>query len=154
MRYSLVVLLLFVFSNTVLAQTTVPHTFVAGTAAKASEVNANFQALTTAINAGIIGYEIIRQTYTAAPQPAGYVPAPTYTANCSAGKRVLGGGFWGQALGAPGINGGVPAVIAMGSQPGAAAGDPQGTRWEVQIFNNTNASQTIVVTAICANVVP
>lgn len=32
------------------AQTTVPHTFTSGTTAKASEVNANFQALTNAIN--------------------------------------------------------------------------------------------------------
>jgi hypothetical protein len=33
------------------AQTTVPNTFVAGAAAKAADVNANFQALVTAINA-------------------------------------------------------------------------------------------------------
>jgi hypothetical protein len=33
------------------AQTTVPHTFTAGTAAKASEVNANFEALANAVDA-------------------------------------------------------------------------------------------------------
>lgn len=38
-------------SGVTLAQTTVPNTFTAGTAAKASEVNANFQALASAIDA-------------------------------------------------------------------------------------------------------
>lgn len=37
-------------SSATLAQTTVPHTFSAGTAAKASEVNANFQSLATSID--------------------------------------------------------------------------------------------------------
>jgi len=50
MRYSFVGLLLLVLSGVGLAQTTVPNTFTAGTAAKASEVNANFQALATAID--------------------------------------------------------------------------------------------------------
>jgi hypothetical protein len=36
--------------NTAMAQVTVPNTFTSGTPAKASEVNANFQALATAIN--------------------------------------------------------------------------------------------------------
>ncbi len=45
MRYSLTALLLCVFSSTASAQTTMPHTFVAGTAAKASDVNDNFKAL-------------------------------------------------------------------------------------------------------------
>jgi len=36
-------------ASSVLAQTAVPHTFTAGTAAKASEVNANFSALVDAI---------------------------------------------------------------------------------------------------------
>lgn len=39
-----------VLSNTASAQTTVPNTFTAGSPAKAAEVNANFQALVTAIN--------------------------------------------------------------------------------------------------------
>jgi hypothetical protein len=53
MRYSFVGLLLLVFSSTVLAQTTVPFIFPPGPAAGArfSEVNANFQALATAIDA-------------------------------------------------------------------------------------------------------
>ncbi len=38
------------FGNQATAQVTVPNTFVAGAAAKASEVNANFQALAAAIN--------------------------------------------------------------------------------------------------------
>jgi hypothetical protein len=49
MRYSLAGFLIFIFSTTVLAQ--VPHTFTAGSPAKASEVNANFAALVTAVNA-------------------------------------------------------------------------------------------------------
>ncbi len=51
MRYSLVALLLLALNSTVFAQTTVPFTFTSGTAAKASEVNADFQALATAIDA-------------------------------------------------------------------------------------------------------
>lgn len=51
MRYSIVGFLIFILSGTVFAQTTVPHTFTAGTAAQASEVNANFAALVAAINA-------------------------------------------------------------------------------------------------------
>lgn len=50
MRYSFVGLLLLALNSTVLAQTTVPFTFTSGTAAKASEVNADFQALATAID--------------------------------------------------------------------------------------------------------
>src|SRR5258706_4460391 len=50
MRYSFVGLLLSVLSGVAFAQTTVPNTFTRGTAAKASEVNANFQALATAID--------------------------------------------------------------------------------------------------------
>src|SRR5882724_1461763 len=48
MRYSLAVL--FLFSGLTLAQTTVPYTFAAGTAAKASEVNLDFQALAIMID--------------------------------------------------------------------------------------------------------
>lgn len=50
MRYSYVGFLLLLLSSAVFAETTVPYTFVSGTAAKASEVNADFAALVTAIN--------------------------------------------------------------------------------------------------------
>lgn len=50
MRFAFIGLLLFVVSGAVSAQTTLPYTFAPGTVAKASEVNANFQALLTAIN--------------------------------------------------------------------------------------------------------
>lgn len=50
MRHFIACALLLVWSTTGVAQTTLPYTFTAGTAAKASEVNANFQALLTAIN--------------------------------------------------------------------------------------------------------
>jgi hypothetical protein len=52
MRYSRIVglMLLCAAGGTALAQTTVPHTFTSGTQARASEVNANFQALATAID--------------------------------------------------------------------------------------------------------
>lgn len=50
MRYSYIGFLLLLLSSAVFAETTVPYTFVSGTAAKASEVNANFAALVTAIN--------------------------------------------------------------------------------------------------------
>lgn len=49
-RSSIVALSLVVFSATAVAATTVPFTFTAGTPATASEVNANFQALATAID--------------------------------------------------------------------------------------------------------
>jgi hypothetical protein len=50
MRFVSIGFLLFVVSGAVSAQTTLPYTFAPGTVAKASEVNANFQALLTAIN--------------------------------------------------------------------------------------------------------
>ena len=51
MRYLIAGLILSIAVNTtVAAQTTLPFTFAPGTVAKASEVNANFQALLTAIN--------------------------------------------------------------------------------------------------------
>ena len=50
MRFAFIGLLLFAVSGAVSAQTTLPYNFAPGTVAKASEVNANFQALLTAIN--------------------------------------------------------------------------------------------------------
>jgi hypothetical protein len=50
MRYSSVVILLLVLNSTGFAQTTVPYTFAAGTAAKAAQVNTDFQALSIAID--------------------------------------------------------------------------------------------------------
>lgn len=50
MRIKFVGLLLMAITSTAIAQTTLPYTFAPGTVAKASEVNANFQALLTAIN--------------------------------------------------------------------------------------------------------
>jgi hypothetical protein len=50
MRYVLAVVLLAGVGAGAGAQTTVPHTFVAGTPAKAADVNENFLALVTAIN--------------------------------------------------------------------------------------------------------
>jgi hypothetical protein len=53
MRHSrlLCLIALCAISGTAPAQTTVPNTFTSGTPARSSEVNANFQALTTAIDA-------------------------------------------------------------------------------------------------------
>lgn len=50
MRRSISLLALLALSGGALAQTTVPNTFAAGTPAKAAAVNANFQALATAID--------------------------------------------------------------------------------------------------------
>lgn len=50
MRYPLAGFIIFAFSTTVLAAT-VPNTFTAGSPAKASEVNANFAALVSAVTA-------------------------------------------------------------------------------------------------------
>lgn len=51
MRHTIAGFLISVCSTAAFAQVTVPHEFAAGSAARASEVNANFQALATAINA-------------------------------------------------------------------------------------------------------
>jgi len=50
MRPPIFFLFLMFFSNIAFSQTSVPHTFVSGTPAKASEVNANFQSLATRID--------------------------------------------------------------------------------------------------------
>lgn len=50
MRQVFASLLIFWLTSAAQAQVTVPHTFTAGAAARASEVNANFSALATAIN--------------------------------------------------------------------------------------------------------
>lgn len=50
MRYIISILMLLASITDVSAQTTLPFTFAPGTVAKASEVNANFQALLAAIN--------------------------------------------------------------------------------------------------------
>lgn len=53
------IILLTTVSCGVFAQTAVPHTFTAGTAAKASEVNANFQSLATSIDALVSRLDIL-----------------------------------------------------------------------------------------------
>jgi hypothetical protein len=146
MRYSFAGLLLFAFSSTALAQTTVPYTFTAGTAAKASETNADFQALVTAINAGIVGYEVIR-TNSTAPAGSGLSggTTPTYSSTCPAGKRVLGGGYL--------IQTSQPSnSFPVASQPMNVPGKNDGTQWQIQYVNPTNAAATIQVIAICATV--
>jgi len=50
MRNGIAAVVLLLLVTAAHAQTTVPHTFTAGAAAKASEVNANFAALATGIN--------------------------------------------------------------------------------------------------------
>lgn len=50
MRHAFAALFLFLLSSAAFAQVAVPHTFTAGAAARASEVNANFTTLATAIN--------------------------------------------------------------------------------------------------------
>ncbi len=51
MRFVFAGLMCMALCSTGLAETTIPHTFTAGTPALASEVNANFHTLVTAINA-------------------------------------------------------------------------------------------------------
>jgi len=51
MHQALAALFAFLLSTAALAQTTVPHNFTAGAPARASEVNANFSALASAIDA-------------------------------------------------------------------------------------------------------
>lgn len=136
MRYSVVVFLLCIFSGAALAQTTVPNTFTTGTAAQASQVNANFQALATAIDSGIPGYEIIQKTFSVPPTSGS---APQFTATCSSGKLVLGGGY--------NFNG---AAYVQQSFPGTGQPGPQNSAWTVQINNISGGTQPLQVFAICA----
>lgn len=53
MRHAFTALCAFLLSGAAVAQTALPHTFTAGAPARASEVNANFSALATAIDAVI-----------------------------------------------------------------------------------------------------
>lgn len=140
MRYSFAGLILFAFSSTALAQsslTTVPYTFTAGTAAKASEVNADFQALAAAIDtASVSGYEFVQVTGTI---PANTTQMAQFLSNCPVGKRVVGGGF---------SVGGDATVIQ--SQPVVNTGAVYG--WLVGVNNHQSVTFSITVLAICARV--
>jgi len=72
MRYSVLAFLLCMFSGAALAQTAVPNTFTPGTPAQASQVNANFQALTTAIDALSARVAILEGTLTSAEAAGTY----------------------------------------------------------------------------------
>jgi len=122
-RRSISLLAFLALSGGALAQTSVPNTFAAGTPAKAAAVNANFQALATAIDkvASSPG-----RTGPAGPQgPAG--PTGAVGATGSAGPPGLPG-----ATGATGAKGATGATGPQGPQgpagPQGAAGavGPQG----------------------------
>lgn len=134
MRYSFAGLLLFALGSTAVAQTTVPYTFTAGTAAKASEVNADFQALAAAIDtAGVSGYEIVQVTGTI---PANTTQMAQFSVYCPVGKRVVGGGF---SVGGD--------AIPVQSQPAVYAG---AWGWQVGVNNHQSVTFSITVSAICA----
>jgi hypothetical protein len=133
--YSVSAFLVSIWSASALAQVvTVPNTFSAGTPISASQVNANFQALATAINNGIPGYEMVTsQTFTIPPNTTEMAQG---TANCPSGKVVLGGGFY--------LGGGGSVVQ---SQPVVGNGL---WGWEVGVNNPINIPLPLTVFAICA----
>lgn len=133
--YSASVFLVSIWSTGALAQVvTVPNTFSAGTAISASQVNANFQALATAINSGIPGYEIVTsQTFTV---PANTTQMAQFTANCPSGKVVLGGGFY--------LGGGGSVVQSQPVVGGGLWG------WLVGVNNPINIALPLSVFAVCA----
>jgi hypothetical protein len=137
-RYNCIAVILFLVNAPVLAATSVPFVFTSGTAAKASEVNADFAALSTAIDSGIPGYEIMQQTFSVSPSGGAGV---NFTANCTAGKASLGGGY--------DISG--PAYI-QGSWPANVTG-LSNTGWTVQVNSSVPGiatALTLHVYAICA----
>jgi hypothetical protein len=133
--YSVSVLLVSIWSTGALAQVvTVPNTFSAGTPISASQVNANFESLGSAINKGIPGYETVTsQTFSI---PANTTMMTQFTANCPTGKVVLGGGFY---LGGAGL--------VQQSQPTVGGGL---WGWLVGANNPINTAVPITVFAICA----
>jgi hypothetical protein len=133
MRYSFATFLLCIISSAALAQTTVPYTFTSGSAAQASQVNADFQALATAIDSGIPGYEIVQQTFTV---PANTTIMAQFTVNCPSGKSVLGGGFL--------LNGAGNVVQSQPSVFGGLFG------WLVGVNNPLPFTMSLYVYAVCA----
>ena len=133
--YAVSALLVSLWSTGALAQVvTVPNTFSAGTAISASQVNANFATLATAINTGIPGYEqVTSQTFTI---PANTTQMAQFTANCPTGKVVLGGGFY---MGGAGL---------IEQSPPTVGGGLWG--WLVGANNPINVALPITVFAICA----
>jgi hypothetical protein len=133
--YSVSTFLVCIWSTGALAQVvTVPNTFSAGTAISASQVNANFQTLATAINNGIPGYEMVTsQTFNV---PANTPMMVQFTANCPTGKVVLGGGFY--------LGGGGSVVQSQSVVGGGLWG------WLVGVNNPINIALPLTVFAICA----
>ena len=133
--YSVSALLVSIWSTGALAQVvTVPNTFSAGTAISASQVNANFATLATAINTGIPGYEkVTSQTITIPPNTTQMIQV---TANCPTGKVVLGGGFY---MGGAGL--------VEQSQPTVGGGL---WGWLVGANNPINVALPLTAFAICA----
>jgi hypothetical protein len=98
MRKVLAALLLFVCAGASSAQTTVPFTFSAGSAAKASEVNGNFQALVSSLNAlatrvakleGQITTADVAGTYTISGLQTGLIPPQTVETIAYSGSVTL-----------------------------------------------------------------
>jgi hypothetical protein len=133
--YSVSAFLASIWSTGALAQVvTMPNTFSAGTAISASQVNANFESLATAINKGIPGYEMVTsQTFTI---PANTTMMTQGTANCPTGKVVLGGGFY--------LGGGGSVVQSQPTVGGGLWG------WLVGVNNPINVPLPLTVFAICA----
>ena len=141
MRRSISLLALLALSGGALAQTTVPNTFAAGTPAKAAAVNANFQALATAIDK-VASSVTPGPAGPAGPQgpagPTGAVGAmgPAGPAGPQGPKGATGAtgaqgpqGSAGPAgpTGPQGPTGAVGATGAAGPQGATGAAGPQGT---------------------------
>lgn len=129
------------------AQITIPHEFVNGTVADATEVNENFDALVVESNdqddrltalegaTGLAGYEIRTSSSTGLPSPFGtnaVIPCPT-------GKVAIGGGY--EIAG-----GGVSEVRLTRSSP-----ELDGSSWRIIIFVDFGAgTRDLTLYAVCA----
>jgi hypothetical protein len=134
-RSSISLLALVALSGGALAQTTVPNTFAAGTPAKAAAVNANFQALATAIDK-VASSATRGPTGPAGPQgPVGMTGAVGATG--SAGLPGPQG-----PTGATGAKGATGATGPQGPQGAAGPTGPAGT----QALFGTNTSYAVTGT--------
>ena len=130
MRRSISLLALLALSDGALAQTTVPNTFAAGTPAKAAAVNANFQALATAID---------KVASSVTPGPAG--PAgPQGPAGPAGAVGAMGAMGPAGPAGPQGPKGATGATGAQGPQGSAGPAGPTGPQGPTGAVGATGAA--------------
>ena len=123
----------------------IPKTFSSGTPAVAAEVNANFSAISTAINKGIPGYMHTSQDFPITSNPSS-VSVGTIDANiwCPAGMVATGGGYNMFTF--------TGTYFSKTSEPVyETQGNSVTSGWHVTVTTGPNSlGGTLTVTAICA----